>query len=267
MATGFHTTEQPIAEHIKGRDGRSLADVWAEHGMAAYKGTTTRGFPNLFQIVGPNTGLGHSLMVFMIESQIAYIIDALRTMRAQDVAAVEPRQTAQDGVERRHPAADAAHGVEHRRLLELVPRRARPQHHAVAADHLHVPPAAGQLRPRATTSLDRPATDPRRSRRMKTLDDKVVVITGAGSGIGRELALQAAQQGALLALSDWNEDGLAETVDLVKAPGARGAQRRRRRLRPGRVGAVGRRRGRPVRPGQHRGQQRRRLASRATSRR
>ena len=55
---------------------------------------------------------------------------------------------------------------------------------------------------------------------MKTLHDKVVVITGAGSGMGRELARQAAQQGALLAISDWNADGLAETVDIVKALGA-----------------------------------------------
>ncbi|WP_107704588.1 SDR family NAD(P)-dependent oxidoreductase [Nocardioides allogilvus] len=55
---------------------------------------------------------------------------------------------------------------------------------------------------------------------LKTLQDKVVVITGAGSGIGRELARQSAQQGALLAISDWNPDGLAETVEIVKALGA-----------------------------------------------
>jgi NAD(P)-dependent dehydrogenase (short-subunit alcohol dehydrogenase family) len=56
---------------------------------------------------------------------------------------------------------------------------------------------------------------------VRTLDDKVVAITGAGSGIGRELALASARQGALLALSDWNEQSLAETVDLAKAAGAR----------------------------------------------
>jgi NAD(P)-dependent dehydrogenase (short-subunit alcohol dehydrogenase family) len=55
---------------------------------------------------------------------------------------------------------------------------------------------------------------------LKDLRDKVVVITGAGSGMGRELARQAAQQGALLAISDWNTDGLGETVDIVKALGA-----------------------------------------------
>ena len=56
---------------------------------------------------------------------------------------------------------------------------------------------------------------------MKTLDDKVVVITGAGSGIGRALALDLAGRGSLLALSDVDEAGLAETVDLAKAAGAR----------------------------------------------
>ncbi|HXH79008.1 NAD(P)/FAD-dependent oxidoreductase [Nocardioides sp.] len=96
VATGFQTTEQPIAEHIHGRGGRALAQVWAERGMASYKGTTTHGFPNLFQLVGANTGLGHSSMVFIIESQIAYVLDALATMKTQQYAAVEPRQQAQD---------------------------------------------------------------------------------------------------------------------------------------------------------------------------
>jgi NADP-dependent 3-hydroxy acid dehydrogenase YdfG len=56
---------------------------------------------------------------------------------------------------------------------------------------------------------------------MKTLENKVVVITGAGSGIGRALALRAARQGALLAISDWDEDRLAESVELLKAAGVR----------------------------------------------
>lgn len=56
---------------------------------------------------------------------------------------------------------------------------------------------------------------------MKNLSDKVVVITGAGSGIGRALALDLAARGALLALSDVDDAGLAETVDLVKNAGVR----------------------------------------------
>ena len=63
-------------------------------------------------------------------------------------------------------------------------------------------------------------TQPRRSS-SKNFTDKVVVISGAGSGMGREMALIAARDGALLAISDWNEQGLAETVDLAKAAGAR----------------------------------------------
>ena len=81
VATGFHTTELPITEHLTGRSGQTLAQRWEERGMSAYKGTAVADFPNLFFIVGPNTGLGHSSMVFMIESQVTYIVDAVRTMR------------------------------------------------------------------------------------------------------------------------------------------------------------------------------------------
>ncbi|BCU65050.1 hypothetical protein F941_01335 [Acinetobacter bouvetii DSM 14964 = CIP 107468] len=51
---------------------------------------------------------------------------------------------------------------------------------------------------------------------MKNFKEKVAAITGAGSGIGRQLALQLAQQGAHLALSDMNEQGLLETLNLLK---------------------------------------------------
>ncbi|QIK66185.1 NAD(P)/FAD-dependent oxidoreductase [Nocardioides sp. HDW12B] len=98
VATGFHTTDLPIAEKITGRDGTRLDRHFAEHGMQAYKGTTVHGFPNLFFVVGPNTGLGHSSMVFMIESQVAYILDALTHLeerRRSGVTALEPRPEAQ----------------------------------------------------------------------------------------------------------------------------------------------------------------------------
>jgi cyclohexanone monooxygenase len=96
VATGFYTTDQPIAHHIRGRDGRSMAEVFAAEGMGAYKGGAVRGFPNLFQITGPNTGLGHSSMVFMIESAVAYIDDAIRVTTRQSAGPVEPKAEAQD---------------------------------------------------------------------------------------------------------------------------------------------------------------------------
>jgi len=95
VATGFHTTDLPIAEQIVGRGGVRLSDHFAEHGMQAYKGTTVNGFPNLFFVVGPNTGLGHSSMIFMIESQTAYVADAVRKMKQRAVASLEPKADAQ----------------------------------------------------------------------------------------------------------------------------------------------------------------------------
>src|SRR5690606_6299296 len=92
----FQATEQPIADHVTGRDGTTLGDLWRKEGMASYKGTTAHGFPNFFQLVGANTTLGHSSMVFMIESQLAYVVDAIRTMREHHYAAIEPRRTVQD---------------------------------------------------------------------------------------------------------------------------------------------------------------------------
>jgi cation diffusion facilitator CzcD-associated flavoprotein CzcO len=94
FGTGFHVTDVPIADRITGRDGRTLAEVWAGS-MCAYKGTTVAGYPNLFFLVGPNTGLGHTSIVFMIESQIAYVLDALATARRRDARTLEVRDDAQ----------------------------------------------------------------------------------------------------------------------------------------------------------------------------
>lgn len=91
VCTGFLPTEMPIAAQIKGKDGQTLSDAWAEQGVQAYKGAAVAGFPNLFFLVGPNTGLGHSSMVYMIESQVAYLVDAVRTMRRFGLATLEVR--------------------------------------------------------------------------------------------------------------------------------------------------------------------------------
>jgi len=97
FGTGFHVTDIPVADRIVGRGGIALKERWAE-GMRAYKGTAVAGFPNLFLLVGPNTGLGHSSQVFMIESQIAYVRDAVQHIeRTGDVMEVrEEAETAWD---------------------------------------------------------------------------------------------------------------------------------------------------------------------------
>jgi cation diffusion facilitator CzcD-associated flavoprotein CzcO len=94
FGTGFHVTDVPIADRVSGRDGCTLAEIW-QGSMQAYKATTVAGYPNLFFLVGPNTGLGHTSIVFMIESQIAYVLDALRTMRGRGARTVEVREDAQ----------------------------------------------------------------------------------------------------------------------------------------------------------------------------
>jgi cation diffusion facilitator CzcD-associated flavoprotein CzcO len=94
FGTGFRVTDMPIASRIRGRDGRTLAEAWSA-GAQAHRGTTVAGFPNLFMLVGPNTGLGHTSMIHMIESQVAYTADALRYLRRTGAGAVEVRPQAQ----------------------------------------------------------------------------------------------------------------------------------------------------------------------------
>lgn len=88
-ATGFHVTDPPFAAYVHGRGGRSLAEVWSD-GMQAYIGTTVAGFPNLFLLTGPNTGLGHNSMILMIEAQLELILGALEVLRDPGVC-LEPR--------------------------------------------------------------------------------------------------------------------------------------------------------------------------------
>jgi cation diffusion facilitator CzcD-associated flavoprotein CzcO len=94
FGTGFHVTDLPFGKYVTGKGGRSLDAVW-KGSPQAHLGTTVSGFPNFFLLLGPNTGLGHTSVVYMIESQIAYLLSALRYMRDKGVATVEPRAEAQ----------------------------------------------------------------------------------------------------------------------------------------------------------------------------
>ncbi|MFF8813360.1 flavin-containing monooxygenase [Streptomyces pactum] len=79
FGTGFHVTDMPIAARITGADGITLAEAW-QGGMRALRGASAAGFPNLLTIIGPNTGLGNSSMILIIESHLNYMIDYLRRL-------------------------------------------------------------------------------------------------------------------------------------------------------------------------------------------
>jgi cation diffusion facilitator CzcD-associated flavoprotein CzcO len=95
-ATGFEAADAQLAFDVVGRSGRSLRDAWSREGASAYLGCSVAGFPNFFMLIGPNTGLGHSSMIYMMESQMAYVLDALAQMRAADLATLEVRREAQE---------------------------------------------------------------------------------------------------------------------------------------------------------------------------
>ena len=88
--TGFQVADPYPRGAIIGRGGLDIVDAWRD-GAHAYLGSTLPGYPNFFMIVGPNTGLGHNSMVFMIESQIEYILGALQAMRRERADALEVR--------------------------------------------------------------------------------------------------------------------------------------------------------------------------------
>jgi cation diffusion facilitator CzcD-associated flavoprotein CzcO len=79
FGTGFHVTDMPIAERVVGAEGITLAKSWKD-GMQSLRGATVAGFPNWMTIIGPNTGLGNSSMILMIESQLNYMADYLRQL-------------------------------------------------------------------------------------------------------------------------------------------------------------------------------------------
>jgi len=96
-ATGFAVSEYLHGLHITGLAGRSLSDEW-QHKPEAYLGTLTSGFPNLFFLTGPNTGLGTNSVVVMIEAQVALILDCLRQLADRGARSIEVR----DDVQRRY---------------------------------------------------------------------------------------------------------------------------------------------------------------------
>jgi len=94
FGTGFRATDPPLAGVIRGAGGRTLTEAWAGS-MRAYLGSGVTGFPNLFLLLGPNTGLGHTSVVFMIECQLDHLLRLLNHMDAAGGGAWEPTPEAQ----------------------------------------------------------------------------------------------------------------------------------------------------------------------------
>jgi cation diffusion facilitator CzcD-associated flavoprotein CzcO len=93
--TGFHVTDAFDYVNITGVDGRDLSKDWRTNGIRTHYGITVAGYPNLFFLLGPNTALGHNSVVFMIESQIRYVAQAMALVERSGAAALEPKESAQ----------------------------------------------------------------------------------------------------------------------------------------------------------------------------
>jgi cation diffusion facilitator CzcD-associated flavoprotein CzcO len=95
FGTGFQVTDMPVAKLIRGRGGETMDERWRSSPQA-HLGTAVTGFPNLFMLLGPNTGLGHNSIVYMIESQVAYVLDALRVMEERGLETLEVRDDVEE---------------------------------------------------------------------------------------------------------------------------------------------------------------------------
>lgn len=94
FGTGFQVTDPPIAARIH-VDDASLKQHWGATGMQALHGLAISGFPNLFLLVGPNTGLGHNSIVLMIEAQVGHVLKALDALEGGGFGALEARAEVQ----------------------------------------------------------------------------------------------------------------------------------------------------------------------------
>ncbi|GAA3229856.1 NAD(P)/FAD-dependent oxidoreductase [Actinocorallia longicatena] len=89
FGTGFHVVDAMENARLTGADGVKIQDAWRD-GVEAHMGVAVKGFPNLFLILGPNSGLGHNSMIFMIEAQVRYVLQALKLLDGRTRVAVRP---------------------------------------------------------------------------------------------------------------------------------------------------------------------------------
>jgi cation diffusion facilitator CzcD-associated flavoprotein CzcO len=101
FGTGFATNDFLAPMSVFGRDGRELHEVWRERGGAeAYMGIAVAGFPNLMILYGPNTNLGHNSIIYMLESQTDYVLEAIRFAQSHGARWLDVHAEAQDAYNR-----------------------------------------------------------------------------------------------------------------------------------------------------------------------
>jgi len=89
-STGYDATDGVISYPVTGRDGQTLGKFW-EQFPRAYLGTSIPGFPNLFVVTGPNTGIGHTSAIFVIEAQMSYIMKSIATLKQKNSSPLRSR--------------------------------------------------------------------------------------------------------------------------------------------------------------------------------
>lgn len=94
-STGYDATDGVISYPVTGRNGKTLANTWKEF-PRAYLGTCVPGFPNLFIVTGPNTGIGHTSAIFVIEAQMTYIMKSIEALRARGKTVIDVKPEAEE---------------------------------------------------------------------------------------------------------------------------------------------------------------------------
>ncbi|KZY39271.1 MULTISPECIES: NAD(P)/FAD-dependent oxidoreductase [unclassified Oleiphilus] len=94
-STGYDATDGVISYPVVGKGGKTLAQAWSDF-PRAYLGTSAPGFPNLFIVTGPNTGIGHTSALFIIESQMKYIMNSISALKQSGKKVIEVNVDAEE---------------------------------------------------------------------------------------------------------------------------------------------------------------------------
>lgn len=94
-ATGYQSPAQGFPMDVIGREGKNLKKIWSE-GIEGFKGVAVAGFPNLFALMGPNTGPGHTSVLVYVEAQQNYIMQAIKKYLKEDIKSYEVKQQVQN---------------------------------------------------------------------------------------------------------------------------------------------------------------------------